>query len=257
MKKNNDYWLSRQKKLYDQTLDELNRLIIIDLEKAFKVIYADMIDMYNKILGEDGKPLKSHLYTYNRYYNLVKKIQKELADLGSKEDKYIGDYLTQMYEDNAKIIGEQFNLSSHIDMERIKELCMTDWVGDGKNFSDRVWEDKNALANVLRQELVSAVATGKSIDQMSKVIMDRFSVEYYKAKRLCNTELTHIQIQSTIDKYKEAGINKIKIVAVMDDKTCEECEEWNDKIVNIQEIQFGVNVPPKHPNCRCSIVAVL
>lgn len=55
--------------------------------------------------------------------------------------------------------------------------------------------------------------------------MDKFNVEYYKAKRLAVTELAHVQIQSTIDKYKEAGVKQIKVIATLDDKTCKECEE--------------------------------
>lgn len=244
--KNSNYWLKRQKKLLDQSIDELNALMVNDLENAFRTIYTDIIDMYSKILGEDGKPLKSHLYAYNRYYKLLKKIQTQLADLGVLEEKYIGDYLTKMYEDNSKLIGEEFSLSTNIDKERIREICNTDWLGDGKNWSDRIWANQSDLANTLRQEIVSAVATGKSVDNMSKILMDRFNVEYYKAKRICVTELAHVQIQSTVDKYKEAGVKKVKIVAAMDDRTCEKCEEWNNTIVDIDKIQYGVNVPPKH-----------
>lgn len=245
--KDNNYWLKRQKKLFNQTLEELNTLMVNDLENTFRTVYMDIIDMYNKILGEDGKPLKSHLYAYNRYYKLIKNIQVQLAELGALEEKYIGDYLTQMYEDNAKIIGEEFTLSTYIDKDRVRDICNTDWVGDGMNWSDRIWANQSDLANTLRQEIVSAVSTGKSVDKMSKVLMDRFDVEYYKAKRICVTELAHVQMQSTIDKYKEAGVKKVKIVAAMDDRTCDKCKEWNDKVVDIEKIQYGVNVPPKHP----------
>lgn len=123
---NNDYWLERQRKLYGQTLDELNKLLISDYEYTFKLIYADMMDTYANIIGADDKPLMSHLYAYNRYYKLLKKINTRLIDLGSKEERYMNDYLTEMYEKNAKIVGEEFSLSTRIDEDRIREIANTD-----------------------------------------------------------------------------------------------------------------------------------
>ena len=251
-------YITRQRKLLNQSVDELNTLLLNAYNNAYQEIYTLLVDTYAKIIDEDGKPLQSHLYQYNRYYNIEKKLQSIIRRLGGIEEKELGRHLTQMYEDNAKIISHQFGLQDHIDEEHVETLLKTDWLGDGSNYSDTIWKNKSQLIVELKKELVNSVITGQSIDKFSKQLQSRFSdVEFWKCKRLVRTEMAHMQLQSTLDKYKEAGIKKYKILATMDARTCEYCADMNDKEFDIDKAEWGVNIPPFHPNCRCTIQAVI
>lgn len=83
--------------------------------------------------------------------------------------------------------------------------------------------------------------------------MERFNVSYNNARRLARTEMAHVYNQSTLDKYKEAGITRVQILETDDAHTCEECRKLNKKIFPINEVPEL----PIHPNCRGTYLAVI
>ena len=159
----------------------------------------------------------------------------------------------KLYKDNCEIIGKQFNLGSDIRTRDVLSIVKVDWVGDGQNYSDRIWNDKRKLANTIQEQLVECVATGKSPDKFAKVLMERFNVSYNNARRLARTEMAHTYNQSALDKYIQAGITEVQILEVLDDHTCEECRKLNKKIFPINQVPLL----PVHPNCRGTYLAVI
>ena len=239
--------------ILDSSIDEINKVLQKEYLKLSDTLLNYLMDIYITILGEDGKPLKSHLYQYNRYYEMLNKIQQELSKLGVKENRIFDDRLVDLYRKNSEIIGEQFNLGSNLRTNDILSIVKTDWVGDGSNYSDRIWKDKRKLAQTLQEELIECVGTGSSPDKMKKRLMERFNVSYHNADRLARTELAHVYNQSTLDRYVQAGVNKVKILETDDEHTCEECRKLNKKIFPI------ATVPklPIHPSCRGTYTAVI
>lgn len=239
--------------ILDSSIDEINKVLQKEYLKLSDTLLNYLMDIYITILGEDGKPLKSHLYQYNRYYEMLNKIQQELSKLGVKENRIFDDRLVDLYRKNSEIIGKQFNLGSNLRTNDILSIVKTDWVGDGSNYSDRIWNDKRKLAQTLQEELIECVGTGSSPDKMKKRLMERFNVSYHNADRLARTELAHVYNQSTLDRYVQAGVNKVKILETDDEHTCEECRKLNKKIFPI------ATVPklPIHPNCRGTYTAVI
>ena len=98
------------------------------------------------------------------------------------------------------------------------------------------------------------VATGKSIDEMAKVLEpETLTTNFYNRKRLIRTELVKYYVNTTIQRYKDAGIKEVVYHAVMDKRTCEECKEKNGKVFPIDSNKL----PPTHPNCRCYVTPVI
>ena len=83
--------------------------------------------------------------------------------------------------------------------------------------------------------------------------MHTFSVKYHEAERLARTELTHIQNQSTLDSYIQAGVEKVRILPCDDSRTCELCHSYEGKEFDIRKVP----ILPLHVNCRCAFVAVI
>ena len=212
-----------------------------------------LLELYVSILGENGEPLHSHLYQFNKYYEMLNKVQEELTKLGIRENRIFDDRLVKLYEDNSQIIGKQFNLGSDIRTRDVISIVKVDWVGDGMNYSDRIWNDKRKLANTIEEQLVECVATGKSPDKFAKVLMERFNVSYNNARRLARTEMAHTYNQAALDRYRQAGINEVQILEVIDDHTCEECRKLDKKIYPINTVPLL----PVHPNCRGTYLAVI
>lgn len=58
-------------------------------------------------------------------------------------------------------------------------------------------------------------------------------------------------VDGTIDGYKEAGVEKVKWIAVDDEKTCPECRKLDGKVFPIDK------VPPRvHYHCRCELIPI-
>lgn len=69
-----------------------------------------------------------------------------------------------------------------------------------------------------------------------------------------DNEIAFIINETKRQVYKYYGIKKVIIKGVLDEKTCEVCEQYIGKIYNIDDIVVGEQVG-SHPSCRCYIEA--
>lgn len=67
-----------------------------------------------------------------------------------------------------------------------------------------------------------------------------------------DNEIAFIINETKRQVYKYYGIKKVRIKGVLDEKTCEVCEQYIGKIYNIDDIVVGEQVG-SHPSCRCYI----
>ena len=112
--------------LLDKSIDEINKVLQQEYLKLSDKLIGYLLELYVQILGEDGKPLHSHLYQYNRYYEMLGKIQQELASFGIKEKKIFDTRLTDLYLKNSEVIGEQFNLGTYINRAEVENIIRRD-----------------------------------------------------------------------------------------------------------------------------------
>ena len=67
-----------------------------------------------------------------------------------------------------------------------------------------------------------------------------------------DNEIAFIINETKKQVYKYYGIKKVRIKGVLDEKTCEVCEQYIGKIYNIDDIVVGEQIG-SHPSCRCYI----
>lgn len=84
----------------------------------------------------------------------------------------------------------------------------------------------------------------------------------YKSNRLddkfygqIDNEVTYLVNQERVQIFKYYGITKVIFKALIDERTTEECREMNGKIIDIDKLVLGENLPPLHYNCRSIIEA--
>lgn len=250
-----DKYTRSQRKLLNHLTNELEEALKNEYDIVYGRLYEELLKLYNKIIDEDGKPLLSHLYEFDRYYKVAKLLQDKIKTLGKFEEKEFTKELTKMYKDNSSLLKGEFHLSTDIDEETIKQVLNTDWAG--RSYSTSIWGDKSKLVTDIKQMLIDYVVTGKPVTDYSKALEKRFGQEYWKSERLVRTEMVRMQVESTLRRYKEAGVKKVKILVTEDDRTCGDCLSRQGSVVNISEAEVWVNVPPFHPNCRCTIIPVI
>ena len=74
---------------------------------------------------------------------------------------------------------------------------------------------------------------------------------------LARTETVRVANQGLVNLYKENKIEKVRFLAALSDRTCPICESLNAQVFTINELQTGINQPPIHASCRCSLVSVI
>lgn len=125
----------------------------------------------------------------------------------------------------------------------------------GKNFSERVWTNTNALAEKLKTVLSAGIASGASIEKMSNDIADLSKQGKMMATRLIRTETTFYMGQGELKAYAELGIDKYKYLATLDSRTSPMCAELDGEVFNVADAVPGENYPPLHAWCRSTTIA--
>lgn len=250
-----DYWkqaeLKTRQRLLNHSIKDLDKIVAESYIKTSQKLQKQLLNTYYKILASK-QPLASHLYQYNRYYDLINEIQTELTKLGNYQTVAFSQSLTNLYIANRAVVASRFGLSTEFDKVNARRAIEEIWVDDGLRFSDRIWADKAKLIDKLQQCLSDALVSGQSSDTLAAEIMKTFNVSYNEAKRLITTELAHASNLSTINTYIEAGVSKYRYVA--EPGCCDKCSDLNGKIFPITDTE---HLPPLHPFGKCSILAVI
>lgn len=239
------------------TLKEAYKKLPLAMEKEYK---NDVMDYIAKA-RENSNNGKYSQYLLNQslmhqhsvldqmrteYRNVIYNIDMEETGGKFLEKIYANANYYEQYNDN----NENF---ARVDQNRIQNLLKENWSGGG-NFSESIWKNKEQLVNTLDDIVMKGLATGESFDKMSNELAKRMNTSASNAKRLIMTESARMDNQGLLDWYKESGIKQIQFIATLDNRTSEICRAMDGKIINIEDAQIGLNIPPLHPYCR-SVIA--
>ena len=116
----NSYWQSREilarERLFNLEEKELNNLVYKACKSVYNRLLRDIKLLYAE-LAANAQLSISHLYQYNKYYNLLNTIEQELNKLSQQKISFFEKKLEDMYKKNAKIIGKEF---PHIELDETK-----------------------------------------------------------------------------------------------------------------------------------------
>ena len=128
----------------------------------------------------------------------------------------------------------------------------------GKMFSDRIWDNKDALVKYIQQDLTVGIIRGDSIQKMARQLKKDLNVLYYQAERLVRTETNYAMNQAHLKGYKDSGVvEKYEFLAAHDKRTSKLCRDLDGQMFELSKAVVGENYPPMHPNCRSTVVPVL
>ena len=165
-------------------------------------------------------------------------------------DDFVEGYYKKCYDLQSR--AGFFNEIAKIDYAAIENVVSYPW--SGAMFSDRLWQNKQALLFNTREVLTQGLIQGKSVNVMSSALAARMGQSYKNAERLVRTETAHIHAESDRAAYQEAGVEQYEFMATLEVRTCDVCGSLDGKHFKVSEAKAGVNYPPIHPNCRCTTV---
>ena len=168
------------------------------------------------------------------------------------KDTFLSQYKHVAFE-IQKGAGIGFDIVG-INPAAIKTAIYKPWTLDGRNFSDRIWSNKDALINELHKQLTQNLMIGGDLNRVVEQLEKKMGVSRYNAARLVFTENAYIQAIATGESYRETGVKKFQFMATLDDRTSDICRDMDGNIFDIKDYQPGITVPPLHPWCRSTTV---
>lgn len=122
-------------------------------------------------------------------------------------------------------------------------------------FSDRIWANQALLRNELSNILTTALIQGRNPRDFISQVRKRFDVSTNNAYRLLVTELARVQTSAQMESFKRNGFDQYTFLAL--GTACEICRKIDGKHFDVDKANAGINMPPMHPNCRCSTSAFM
>ena len=163
---------------------------------------------------------------------------------------YTESYYHKHYDIQSRVgwISEVTKLTPSM----IQDAVSYPW--SGAMFSDRLWQNKNAMVFNIREIITQSLIQGKNLPETSKALSNKMGQSYKVAERLVRTETSHLHNRADLTAYEAAGVTEYEYMATLDERTCEVCGALDGKHFPIKDATPGVNFPPMHPNDRCTTV---
>lgn len=182
---------------------------------------------------------------------------KKAADVEIRQSElnYINNIKEAYYRntfDVQKQVGVGFDFAE-VETNKIEEILKNNW--SGQYFSQRVWQNTDALAEELTKTITTGLIAGTNSRKMATEIQELSKYGKHAAERLIRTETTYVTNMAEIESYRECGIEKYVFVATLDLRTSKTCRAHDKKIYEVTKAVPGDNLPPLHPYCRSTTIA--
>ncbi len=171
--------------------------------------------------------------------------------------KAMGSIFESGYYHTAYELQKGFNIGwdiAGLNQAQIEKVISKPWAVDGKNFSERIWANKEKLISELHGELTQSIMLGtdpqKAIDSLAK----KMNTSKYNAGRLIMTEEAYFSSAAQRDCFNELDVEQYEIVATLDSHTSDICRSLDGKHFPMKDFQPGITAPPFHVYCRSTTV---
>lgn len=165
---------------------------------------------------------------------------------------YLNGYYHTAYE-LQKGFGIGWDIAE-IDQSAVEKVICKPWAVDGKNFSERIWGNRQKLIGEIHNELTQNILLGADPQKAIDVIAHKMENSRYNAGRLVMTEEAYFSSAAQKDCFNELGVEQYEIVATLDSRTSEICRNLDGKVFPMKDYQAGVTAPPFHVFCRSTTV---
>lgn len=217
----------------------------------------------NALMGGWMKELEnaSAKYHISKLEALKIQTQQSLEVMFSKQmgtvTGVMGDIFESGYYHTAYELQKGFNIGwdiAGLDQSQIEKVLSKPWAVDGKNFSERIWTNKEKLISELHGELTQNIMLGadpqKAIDSLAK----KMNTSKQNAGRLIMTEEAYFSSAAQRDCFNDLDVEQYEIVATLDSHTSDICRSLDGKHFPMKDFQAGVTAPPFHVYCRSTTV---
>ena len=216
----------------------------------------DLPQKYIKML--DKASIRARL---DRSQELYIKTSRYVEELAKSQNLSMRSLLSEVYEDSvyktayeAQKLKGKFSTFKEVAKQDIETAVSKPWASDGKDFSQRIWENKAQLMNTLQTEMTRSFMIGEGVAPLINRIQKRFNVSFSNARRLVETETAYVQEKAMLDTYDALDVEQYQILAVLDLKTSDICRHLDKKVFDRKDAKPGITMPPFHCYCRSTTI---
>ncbi len=169
----------------------------------------------------------------------------------------MADILESGYYHTAYELQKGFGIGwdiAGLDQAHIEKLLSKPWAADGKNFSERIWDNKQKLISEIHNELTRNVMLGQDPQKAIDAIANKMNTSKHNAGRLVMTEEAYFSSAAQKDCFNDLDVEEYEIVATLDSHTSEICRNLDGKVFPMKDFEPGVTAPPFHVWCRSTTV---
>ena len=241
----------------DEAINLLSEANSRDFEKLLEAYKNKTGAQKREALAELEAP--AYKNRMKRLDDIDKSINRLINAVASKERDAIDKTMRKVYESSyyhavyeaARMSGLDLQ-TGPIDEGALETILKKKW--SGQNYSERVWNNTQKVADALKEELMIGALTGKTEKEMTDSINEQFLSGRNKARRLVRTESSYIHNEAHFQAYKDYGIEEYRFVATLDLRTSQICRERDGSVYRVNDKKIGVNAPPMYPWCRSTTI---
>ena len=197
----------------------------------------------------------------DRSQELYIKTSRYVEELAKSQNLSMRSLLSEVYEDSvyktayeAQKLKGKFSTFKEVAKQDIETAVSKPWASDGKDFSQRIWENKAQLMNTLQTEMTRSFMIGEGVAPLINRIQKRFNVSFSNTRRLVETETAYVQEKAMLDTYDALDVEQYQILAVLDLKTSDICRHLDKKVFDRKDAKPGITMPPFHCYCRSTTI---
>lgn len=231
------------KEIWIKRFDKNEKELIQDLNKYFEKQEQEVL----KNAREEYKGLKAVEFKLKGVEDVLFDEKKAVATGISLITPHLRNFLKEGAEMADSQTGGEFDLNSPDTLKFLQDRA--------KFFAETINETtREALLTGIKE----ALDNDAGFDDITRIIGDVYKQAYdYRTERIARTEVSASLNEGSIQAYKQAGIEEVEWVAVLDDRTADICMDNDGEVRKIgDDFPSGELQPPNHINCRCTTVAV-
>ena len=161
---------------------------------------------------------------------------------------YLDGYYHTAYE-LQKGFGVGWDIAG-LDQRQIEKVISKPWAVDGKNFSERIWGNKEKLISEVHNELTQNIMLGQDPQKAIDNIARKMGTSKSNAGRLVMTEEAYFSSAAQRDCFNDLDVEQYEIVATLDSNTSDICQSLDGQVFPMKDFEPGVTAPPFHVLCR-------
>jgi SPP1 gp7 family putative phage head morphogenesis protein len=170
--------------------------------------------------------------------------------VGEEKDSSFNSSLVEAYGAAGQFAFEQAK-------EQLGKVQSLNFVHSGvkqdleENAGIRIKSIEESTRQLLAKQLSVAYTNAESVPEWMGRIQKVMDIPDWRADMIARTETSFAFNKANLSAYEQAGVVKVRYLAVLDNRTCPTCAGDNDKKFDL------VDAPslPRHPRCRCTTIA--